>query len=105
MTTEFLISLSSDNIGVFSHSASGTSMDYITINTTGNALTFGNLTVIRNQLQAASNGANNRGVYAGGNNGTTINTIDYITISTLGNAIDFGDLTVNKNSIKATSNS
>ena len=34
-----------------------------------------------------------RGIRAGGNTGSVINTIDFITISTLGDAKDFGDLT------------
>jgi len=33
-----------------------------------------------------------RGVFAGGHDGSVINTIEYITISTPGNAQDFGDL-------------
>ena len=34
-----------------------------------------------------------RGIRAGGNTGSVINTIDFITIATLGDAKDFGDLT------------
>jgi len=70
-----------------------TTIDYITIESTGNAADFGDLTVGR--LYAASCSNSTRGVMGGGNvsGGTQKNEIDYITIATLGNAIDFGDLT------------
>ena len=67
-------------------------IDYVTIQTTGNAIDFGDLTVARQDLAACSDGS--RGVFGGGSSG---NTIDYITIATTGNAIDFGDLGVSPN--------
>jgi hypothetical protein len=69
-------------------------IDYLTIATTGNALSFGDLTIAR-----AGNGAcssSTRGVIGGGYSSIAVNTIDYITISTTGNATDFGDLTETK---------
>ena len=67
-------------------------IDYVTIASTGNATTFGNLTLSRHSGRASSNGV--RGVIGGGNDGSSYtNVIDYITIATTGNAIDFGDLT------------
>lgn len=68
-------------------------LEYITISTTGNAATFGNLSATRSNLAATSNATNNRGVFSGGMYSSDMNVIDYITISTTGNAIDFGDLT------------
>jgi hypothetical protein len=78
-------------------------MDYITIATTGNATSFGNLTIGRYAVSATSN--NTRGVCAGGyDNSTYKNVIDYITISTTGNATDFGDLTSLKCAVGSCSN-
>jgi hypothetical protein len=67
-------------------------IDYITISTTGNAETFGDLTQVRGYMSACS--SSTRGVFGGGNTPTRTNTIDYITIASQGtNASDFGDLT------------
>ena len=83
--------------GVFCGGAAGSfpvtqyaAMDYITIATTGNATTFGNLTVARFGGAGVSN--ETRGAIGGGGN-----VIDYITIATTGNATDFGDLTTSRN--------
>jgi len=67
-------------------------IDYITIASTGNATDFGDLTVARAQLAAAS--SSTTAVFAGGQNtsGASVNTIDYVTIASTGNATDFGDL-------------
>ena len=66
-------------------------IEYATIDTTGNTVDFGDLTVTRERLSAASNGS--RIVFNGGtNSGTSYNTMDYITGDTAGNATDFGDL-------------
>jgi len=69
-------------------------IDYINIQSRGNAVNFGNLTVERNGLNACS--SSTRGIYAAGYNtvASNDNTIDYITIASEGNAIDFGDRTV-----------
>jgi hypothetical protein len=80
-------------------------IDYITITTTGNATFFGYLTVARAYLSATSNGTNNRGVFGGGYTGNYYYaTIDYITITTPGNAALFGSLTVARYALAATSN-
>ena len=68
-------------------------IDYITIDTTGNATDFGDLIVAR-YVHGAVNDAT-RGVWGGGSNGSSNeNSMDYVTIATTGNATDFGDLTV-----------
>jgi len=81
-------------------------MEYITIDTAGNAADFGNLTGLRSQVAATSNASDDRGVWAGGNlTGTgTLNIIEYVTISSTGNTTDFGDLTTVAQDHSATSN-
>ena len=63
-------------------------LDYINITSTGNATSFGALTVARGYTGAVSNGS--RGVWGGSYNG---DVMDYITFSTTSNATDFGDMT------------
>lgn len=67
-------------------------IDYITIATTGNASSFGEL---NNRLYyGMSASSSSRGLFMGGitNTGSTLNNIDYVTIASTGNASDFGDL-------------
>mgnify|MGYP001201381635 CR=1 FL=1 len=73
------------------------SIDYITIATEGNAVDFGDFTHSgsgggANYLGSAA--SSTRGLIAGGQTPTKLNSIEYITIATTGNATDFGDLTV-----------
>ena len=79
-------------------------IDYITIASTGNAIDFGDLTVARGQLAAAS--SSTTAVFGGGQNtsGSGVNTIDYVTIATTGNAASFGSLSTATTEIAATSN-
>jgi len=80
-------------------------IDYITISTIGDAIDFGNLSSVRSDLAATSNGTNNRGVFGGGYiNSNYTNVIDYIDISSLGNASHFGNLTEAREELAATSN-
>tara|TARA_B100001564_G_scaffold34715_1_gene25327 strand:+ start:34 stop:1092 length:1059 start_codon:yes stop_codon:yes gene_type:complete len=67
-------------------------IDYITIQSTGDAVDFGDATVAR-VTQTGCLNSPTRGCFAGGYSPTQLNTIDFITYSTLGNAADFGDLT------------
>lgn len=71
-------------------------MEYITIDTTGNSTDFGDLTQAKNGITGAN--ASPRAVIAGGNigGGVAVNVIEYIDISVTGNATDFGDLTVTR---------
>jgi len=65
-------------------------LEHITIASEGNGIYFGDLSLKRNMLAAASNPI--RGLFAGGYDSPVLyNTIDYITFSSAGNAIDFGD--------------
>ena len=69
-------------------------MEFITIQSIGNVVDFGNLSETKGYtMQCASP---TRGLIFGGINNPSnpsINTIDYVTIATTGNAQDFGDMT------------
>jgi hypothetical protein len=65
-------------------------MDYVTIDTTADAVDFGNLTLAGNQSSGLSD--TTRGLF-GSRAASPYNTIDYITIQTTGNATDFGNRT------------
>ena len=75
--------------------SSGSRIDYINIQSMGNSIRFGDLTVNRYTLGAGSNST--RGLFTGGyqdglSPDTDVNAIEFITIATLGDALDFGDL-------------
>ena len=68
-------------------------IDYITTATTGNAIDFGDRTVLAYTIEGVS--SETRGVFGTGYKSSpagNTNILDYITIATVGNAIDFGDL-------------
>lgn len=70
---------------------SGGTIDYISIPTTADAESFGNLAVGgRYRTAGCSSGSDNRGLI-GGSVGATVQ-IDYMTISSTGDALDFGDM-------------
>lgn len=70
-------------------------IDYITIQTTGNASNFGDLTAYKSAVDGAGNGT--YATFAGGDaNGTRTNVIEVVTVSTPANATDFGDLTAGR---------
>lgn len=79
-------------------------IDYVSPQTTGNAVDFGDLDSAKSGLSACSN--NTRGVYAGGFDpglGTPeLNYIGFITIGSLGNASSFGTLTSRRRAPMAT---
>ena len=68
-------------------------IQYITIESTGNFIDFGDLTSV-DAFYNQSCSSSTRGIFAGGFNGggTTSNVINYVTIASVGNATDFGDL-------------
>jgi len=77
--------------GGYLTASSSSRIDYITITTTGNATTFGNLTVARDGLGACS--STTRGVFGGGfASGVNSVVMDYVTIASTGNATSFGSL-------------
>ena len=67
-------------------------IEYIQIQTLGNAQDFGDLTLARAFVSAVSSPT--RAVFTNGYNNSpgtgSYNTIDYVTIATTGNAVDFG---------------
>ncbi len=66
-------------------------VEYVTIQTTGDSKDFGDLT--NAPANTLTGGNSTRGLIGGGDTPTILNTIQYMQLQTLGNAIDFGDLT------------
>lgn len=69
------------------------SIEYVTIDTTGNSIDFGDLTKVRGKVVGTSNGT--KAFFIGGQNTVSPYTdsgIDVVTIATTGNATDHGDL-------------
>ena len=74
--------------------AANNSIDYVTIQSKGDAKDFGDMSVGYGYNGAAA-ASTTRGILAGGYTvPANTNAIDYLTIATTGNAADFGDLTV-----------
>ena len=87
---------------VFTTNAGGNRLDFVNIPTLGNAVTFGALTNGNRQFGCASE---TRGLWAGGYNPSTDNSITYITIASEGDSIDFGDLNEARRATSAASSS
>ena len=77
-------------------------IEFITIQTKGDATLFGDLT--REHYGMGSCSSTTRGVWAGGG-APLSNIIDFITMASLGNATDFGDLTAAYSQLRGLSNS
>ena len=80
-------------------------IDFITIQSTGNATDFGNLSAARAELGAVTSTL--RACVGGGYVGPSTpqtNIVEYITMATAGNMTDFGDLTVARRQIRGCSN-
>ena len=67
-------------------------IDYVTIQTRGTAVKFGETLAIQSE-QSVGAGNKTRGLICGGLTPTILENIEYITIATEGNAVDFGNLT------------
>ena len=65
-------------------------IDYVTIQTLGDAKDFGDLTEKSRMVASCANST--RGLRAAGLAPTRVNTIDYVTMASTGDAINFGDL-------------
>ena len=63
-------------------------MDYVTIDTAGNATDFGDLSAAKSRVAGCSSGT--RGIVSGGNtdNTTFIDVIEYVTIANTGNVTE-----------------
>ena len=79
-------------------------MDYIIIDTTGNATDFGDLPTEQRRMGGSHDAT--RGCWMGGwgAGGVKMEEITYITLTTLGDALDFGDL-INERSSTCACNS
>jgi len=79
-------------------------MDYLHIQSSGNAVTFGELSDSRNEVRAC--GSSTRGVWAGGRSPhpSVTDVMDFVEIVTTANAVDFGNLTVARAAVAAVSN-
>ena len=76
--------------GLVSGSPVGSNLiEFVTIQTLGNSVEFGNLTVGRRSIAAVTNAT--RAVSCSGDTPAT-NTMDFITMASQGNATDFGDI-------------
>ena len=67
-------------------------IDFINVDTTGNALDFGNIGTARRGV--ACLGSRTRGIMAGGRDSSDYNIIEFVTFASTGNGTDFGDLTI-----------
>ena len=65
-----------------------TNIQYLNINSPGNAQNFGDLTQARRWISSFS--SSTRGIFSHGEHPSTSNRNDYVTIASQGNAIDFG---------------
>ena len=75
-------------------------IDYVEINTLGNAIDFGDLLSINNGESGACS-SSTRALYGGGSGNDQ--TITFITIASTSNATDFGDLITGRRSLNAVS--
>ena len=78
-------------------------IQYITTASEGDAINFGDLSQTRFRGSALANST--RGLFCGGRNPGSLNTVDYVQIMTLGTALDFGDLTVTRSILSSLSDS
>jgi len=70
-------------------------IQYVHIQTLGNAVDFGKLTAGGRGIAGGLSSAT-RGLIGAGANPSQTNLIEYITISTFGDSVDFGDLTLQR---------
>ena len=76
-------------------------IDFIIIQSQGNAVDFGELSVARQLAGTASSKI--RALFGGGNTPSMSDVIDFVTFSTQSNATDFGNLTVARVNLAGTS--
>ena len=88
-------------MGGYSNPARTNVIQFITIQSTGNALDFGDLTDARDPAVTSSL---TRGIACTGDYPSNVNIIDFIEIMTTGNAVDFGDMLTKTSSAQTCSN-
>ena len=79
------------------------SIEFVTMASTGDASSFGDLTLARTYMSGAGCQSTTRGIFAGGHPMNT-NLIDFVLFSTGGTATKFGDLTLARSGLSAGSN-
>jgi len=83
--------------GGYAGTGTNDTIDYINVDTTGNALDFGNLNSDGHGYCLAGTASRTRAVFFGGRDdpspASSFNVIQYLTISSTGDSIDFGDIT------------
>jgi len=79
-------------------------IDYVTIQTRGTAVKFGETLAIASE-QSVGAGNKTRGLICGGLTPSLLDTIEYITIATEGTALDFGNLTDSRHGSSSMSSS
>ena len=91
--------------GVFAggQPSSSPTMDYVNVDTTGNALDFGDLTYSSGFICKGGAASRVRGLFQGGR--SAINNIDGFTFASTGSAFDFGNLTQGREDASGVSNS
>ena len=78
-----------------------TTIDYVQIQSLGNASVFGNLSAL-GQGEGSACASSTRAIHGGGGpSGAVINTMEFVTIASTSNATDFGDLVVARRSLTA----
>ena len=83
----------------------GQNINYINFTTGGKTQIFGDMKGDSRTAHIASCSSSTRGIMAGGEAPSVVNTITYITLATLGNGTDFGDLLLVRNDHDASSSS
>ena len=68
-------------------------IDFMNLDTTGNAADFGDLSVARHGVSASS--SRTRGIFLGGETPSVSDVIDFVTIASTGDATDFGNINYN----------
>lgn len=81
-------------------------MEYVTIDTPGNATQFGfdNASTTTNRLTSTTTSDTTRGLIGGGGNSDTVDDITYFTIATTSDTTDFGNLTQARKRLGSTAN-
>tara|TARA_Y100000401_G_scaffold117163_1_gene124923 strand:- start:19 stop:1026 length:1008 start_codon:yes stop_codon:yes gene_type:complete len=72
-------------------------IDFYNIDTTGNAVDFGDRTISGQDPGSAS--SRTRGLMAAGHTGSNQNIIDFVTMASTGNAQDFGDVSLARHGV------
>ena len=95
--------MASHTRAVFARAGQG--INYINFTTGGKTQVFGDMRSDSRTGHIASCSSSTRGIMAGGEAPSRVNTITFITLATLGNGTDFGDLLAGRNDHDAVSSS